>query len=108
MMEGLRPTFNKMIVQTLPEDEVSRGGIILPPSAEKKQTCVGYVRAIGPGRITENGTLIPCCCKEGDKILFSRYGAGVQIEVNNEKFSVMPDVEAIMIFDSTAPDVVRS
>ena len=92
------PTQNKMIVKPIPEDEVTRGGIILPPSAEKKQTRVGHVKAIGPGRYADNGTLIPVCCKVGDRILYSRYGAGVEIEVDGEKFSVMPDVEAIMIW----------
>lgn len=107
-MQGLHPTYNKIIVKPMPEDEITRGGIILPPSAEKKQTCIGFVQAVGPGRVTENGTVIPCCCKVGDKILYSRYGAGVQIEVDNEKFSVMPDVEAIMIFEKDAPDVIRN
>ena len=93
-----KPTFNKIIVKAMQESDVSRGGIILPPSVERQQTLVGIVQAVGPGRITDAGVTIPCCVKVGDKILYSRH-VGFPIEIDNEKLTTMPDVEAIVIFD---------
>jgi chaperonin GroES len=93
-------TYNKIIVKALPESEITKGGIILPLSAEKQQTMVGVVQAVGPGRITDAGLTIPCCVKAGDKILYSRY-VGSPIEIDNEKYAVMADVEAILIFNDT-------
>jgi len=93
-------TYNKIIVKPLPEAEITRGGIILPPTVEKQQTMVGVVQAVGPGRITDQAVLIPCCVKAGDKILYSRY-VGSPIEIDNEKYSVMADVEAILVFNDT-------
>jgi chaperonin GroES len=94
----MRPTYNKIVVEPLPESEVSKGGIILIAVTERQQTLVGIVKAVGPGRITENGTLIPPCVKPGDKILYSRH-QGFPIEIDGTKYTVMPDVEAIYIFD---------
>ena len=93
-------TYNKIIVIALPDAEVTRGGIIIPHSAEKLQTMVGVVQAVGPGRITDQNVLIPCCVKAGDKILYSRY-VGSPIEIDNAKYAVMADVEAILIFNDT-------
>lgn len=94
----MRPTYNKIVVQPETQSNITKGGIIIPECAERQQTLVGIVKAIGPGRITENGTVVPCCVKPGDKILYSRH-QGFPIEIDGVKYTVMPDVEAIYIFD---------
>ena len=91
------PTYNKIIVKPEADEEVSRGGIFLPVTVERQQTKVGVVVAVGPGRITENGTLVPCCVKVGDRILYSRH-VGFPIEIDGEKFTATSDVEAMIIF----------
>lgn len=96
----MRPTYNKIVVQPETQSNISKGGIIIPDCAERQQTLVGIVKAVGPGRITENGTLIPPCVKPGDKILYSRH-QGFPIEIDRITYTVMPDVEAIYIFDET-------
>lgn len=96
----MRPTYNKIVVEPESLPNITKGGIIIPDCAERQQTLVGIVKAVGPGRITENGTLIPPCVKPGDKILYSRH-QGFPIEINGVKYTVMPDVEAIYIFDET-------
>jgi chaperonin GroES len=98
----MRPTYNKIIVEPLPESEVSKGGIILIAVVERQQTLVGIVKAVGPGRVTENGTLVPCCVSPGDKILYSRH-QGFPIEIDGVKYTVISDVEALYIFDEPQP-----
>lgn len=102
---NFKPTYNKIVIQPLPDEVVSRGGIIIPHSAERQQSIIGTVIAIGPGRITENGTLIPCCVKVGDKILYSRH-VGFPIEVDGTKYTVVGDVEAVVIFNDEKKDSV--
>jgi chaperonin GroES len=92
-----RPTYNKIIVRLLEESDVTKSGIILPPTREKQQSVVGIVEAVGPGRITENGTLVPCCVKVGDKILMNRF-VGFPVEIDGVKYASVGDVEAIVIF----------
>lgn len=101
---NLRPTYNKIIVRPLQEADVTKGGIILPPSHERQQSVVGIVEAVGPGRITENGTLIPCCVKVGDKILYSRH-VGFPVEIEGVKYTAVGDVEAVVIFPADEPSV---
>lgn len=91
------PTYNKIIVKPEAADTISKGGIIIPDCVEKKQTIVATVIAVGPGRITENGTLVPCCVKPGDKILMSRH-VGFPVEIDGVPYTATSDVEAIMIF----------
>ena len=92
-----RPTYNKMIVRLLEDSDVTKGGIILPPTREKQQSVVGIVEAVGPGRITENGMLVSCCVQPGDKILLSRF-VGFPVEIDGIKYVSCADVEAVVIF----------
>lgn len=96
------PTYNKIVVKPMKDVEVRRGLIIIPDTVERRQTLVGIVEATGPGRITDNGTVIPCCVSVGDKILYSRH-QGFPITVEEVEYTVMPDVEALMIFHPDAP-----
>lgn len=99
---NVQMTYNKILVKPMADAEVSRGGIILPPSVTKEQTLVGIVHGVGPGRVSDQGALIPCCVQIGDKILYSRH-QGFPIEIDREKYTVMPDVEALMIFPKDEP-----
>ena len=79
-MKGLRPLGDRILVKRVKEEERTKGGIIIPDTAKEKPQ-EGKVVAVGKGKMTEQGKLLPPDVKAGDKILFGKYsGSDVMIE----------------------------
>jgi co-chaperonin GroES (HSP10) len=98
----LEPLGNRVILEEIGESKMTRGGLLIPDAARKNKA-IGYGRvlAVGPGRYTGDGKLIPCWCKEGDVIMFPRQAPAVLPLVDehgNEKDVLMcPDNDIIGI-----------
>ena len=69
---NVRPLGDRVLVQPLEEQEVKKGGIIIPDTAKEKPQ-EGKVVALGTGKIDENGKKIDFTVKKGDKVLISKY-----------------------------------
>ena len=63
-----------MLIQPDKEEEKTKGGILLPDTAEKGRPEQGKVVAVGPGKKNSAGKTIPLEVKKGDKVLFNKYG----------------------------------
>jgi chaperonin GroES len=75
-----RPLYDRILVERVELEETTKGGIILPDTAKEKPQ-QGKVIAVGQGKRTEDGKLIPLEVKAGTKILFGKYsGSEVKIE----------------------------
>jgi chaperonin GroES len=83
----LKPLGDRVIVKILDAEEKTAGGIVLPDTAKEKPT-QGLVVSVGPGRLMDNGQLSPMEVKEGDKVLFSKYG-GTEVKVDGEEFTIL-------------------
>ena len=94
---SLRPLGENVIVQRLEEQETLKGGILLPDSAKKKNAKATVI-AVGKGKTTENGTLIPMPVKIGDIILMDAY-AGQEISLENEEFIVLKASEITAVVE---------
>ncbi len=70
-MTKLIPLEDQVILKTIPEENVTKSGIILPDSQEKPSK--GEVIAVGPGKMLENGQRAPMEVAVGDVIYFSKY-----------------------------------
>lgn len=68
----LQPLSNHVLVELTAEDNIktTKSGIVLPDMAEKKKQSKGAVIAIGPGKLSDNGSRLPMSVKVGDKVLF--------------------------------------
>ena len=78
MTRKFEPLGDRVVIKQLEQEEVSRGGLVLPDTAKEKPQ-EGEVIAIGPGRITDEGKRLPMELKVGDKILYARY-AGTEVK----------------------------
>ena len=76
-----------MLVRLVEEDEQVRGGIIIPDTAKEKPQ-QGEIIAVGPGKAGEDGKLLPMNVKEGDIVLFGKYG-GTEVKLDNEELMIM-------------------
>ena len=85
---NLKPLGDRLIVEPLEEEQTTAGGIVLPDTAlERPQR--GNVVAAGPGeRSRETGEVIPMEVKEGDVVLFSKYG-GTEIKIDGKEYKIL-------------------
>ncbi len=72
---GMMPTGDRVLVKPIVQEEgiVTSFGIIIPDSAKEKPE-TGTVVAVGPGKRTDDGKVVPVSLKIGDKVMFSKYG----------------------------------
>jgi len=83
----LRPLGDRIVVKPIEREEVTRGGIILPDTAKEKPQ-EGEIVAVGPGKLTDEGTRITMDVKVGDEVIYAKY-AGTEVEIDNEKLLIM-------------------
>lgn len=70
----IRPLGDNVLIEPEKEEEKTKGGILLPDTAEKGRPEKGKVIAVGPGKTNSSGKLVPLEVKKGDKVLFTKYG----------------------------------
>lgn len=78
MFQKMRPLYDKILVQRIQEESKTPGGIIIPDAAKEKGQS-GIVIAVGNGKLTPDGKIIPLTVKQGDTIFFGKY-AGTEID----------------------------
>ncbi len=93
---NLKPLGDRVIVKPKAPEEVTKGGIILPDTAQEKPM-EGEVVAVGNGKSDENGKKLAMDLKVGDKVLYGKY-SGTEVKVNNEEYLIMreSDVYAVI------------
>jgi len=93
----VRPLHDRILVERIDEEEKTASGIIIPDAAKEKPS-QGKVIAVGNGRKTEDGKIIPLDVKEGDKILFGKY-AGTEIKIEGKEYLMMREDEVFAIIE---------
>jgi chaperonin GroES len=91
----ITPLADRVIVKPLEPKEVKKGGIIIPDTAKEKPQ-EGEIVAVGKGRTTEDGKLIPMEVKVGDKVLYGKY-SGTEIKINDEDYLIMKEEDILAI-----------
>jgi chaperonin GroES len=93
----IRPLQDRVIVKRLEEEEKTKGGIIIPDTAKEKPQ-EGKIIAVGKGKMTEEGKLIPLDVKVGDKILFGKY-SGTEIKIEGEEHLIMREEDILGVIE---------
>ncbi len=93
----IRPLHDRVIVQRIAEEEVTKGGIIIPDTAKEKPQ-EGKVIAVGPGKVLDSGTKVPMDVKAGDKVLFGKY-SGTEIKIDGEEYLMMREDDILGVVE---------
>jgi chaperonin GroES len=93
----IRPLQDRVIVKRLEEEEKTKGGIIIPDSAKEKPQ-EGKVIAVGKGKVTDEGKIIPLDVKAGDRILFGKY-SGTEVKIDGEEHLIMREEDILGIIE---------
>src|SRR6202521_3046140 len=95
MATKFTPLHDRVLVRRVEEVGTTRGGILIPDSANDKPQ-EGAVVSVGKGKTNDEGKLFPLTLKEGDGILFGKY-SGTEIKIDGEDFLIMKEEEVLGI-----------
>ena len=88
-----RPLHDRVVVKRVTAEEKTKGGIIIPDTAQEKPQ-QGEVVAVGPGGRDEAGKLIPIDIKVGDKVLFGKW-SGTEIKLDGTELLIMKESDVM-------------
>ena len=94
---NIRPLQDRILVQPILEKEVRKGGIIIPDSAKEKPI-EGRVKAVGKGKVGDDGKPIKLEIKVGDKVLYSKQG-GTEIKIDGEDYLLMREDDVLGVIE---------
>ena len=99
----IRPLNDKVIVRPLTDAEqgtTSPSGIIIPDTAKKEKPEQGVVIAVGPGKFNEDGEeRVPLDVKEGDRIVFSKYGYD-EVKIEGKEYFIVAESSILGVFSN--------
>jgi chaperonin GroES len=91
----IQPLGDRLIVKAVEPKEIKKSGIIIPETAKEKPQ-EGEVVAVGKGKMTDEGKLIPMEIKTGDIVLYGKY-SGTEIKINDEEYLIMREEDVLGI-----------
>ena len=97
MAVNVRPLHDRILIRRIEEQETVRGGIIIPDTAKEKPQ-EGEVIAVGTGKKTEEGKILPLDVKVGDRILFAKY-SGAEIQIEHEEYLIVREEEILAVLE---------
>ncbi|HNQ18440.1 MAG TPA: co-chaperone GroES [Smithellaceae bacterium] len=94
---NIKPLHDHVIVSRLESEEKTPGGIIIPDTAKEKPQ-EGKVLAVGPGRLDKEGNRITPEVKEGDKVLFTKWG-GTEVKIDGRELMIMKEDDILAVLE---------
>ena len=91
----IKPLADRVVVKALEEAEQMRGGLYIPDTAKEKPS-QGEVVAVGPGKVSDEGTRLEMDVKVGDKVLYGKY-SGTDITLDGEEFLILRESDVLAI-----------
>jgi chaperonin GroES len=94
----LRPLSDKVILKTLPKEEMTKAGIILPETVDKERPEQGEVIAVGPGKLLDNGSRAAMSVKVGDKVVFKKYSPD-EVKLGDVEYLVIAESDVMAVIE---------
>ena len=95
----IQPLADRVVVRPLTEEEAgtkSASGIILPESAKKEQAGEGIVVKVGAGKLDEDGKRVPMEVKEGDRVVYSKYGFD-EVKIADKEYFIVGESSILAV-----------
>lgn len=92
-----KPLADRVLIQTEQEVTKTAGGIIIPETAESRDTKIGTVVSIGEGIYTNDGAKIPMTVQVGDKVMMPFAGTAQKVKLGDEDYFLFREQELLMI-----------
>ena len=99
-MASFRPLHDRVVVKRVKEEEKTRGGIIIPDTAQEKPQ-EGEIVAVGPGARDEDGEYIKPDVKVGDRVLFGKW-SGTEVKIDGQDLLIMKESDIMGVIEGGA------
>jgi len=94
---NLKPLGDRVVIEHVDQDDKSSGGVFLPDTAKEKPQ-EGMVRAVGTGRVTDDGKTLPMSVKAGDRVIYSKY-SGSEVKIDGTEYLIVSEKDVLAIVD---------
>ena len=91
----VKPLADRVVVKPLDEAEQMRGGLYIPDTAKEKPS-QGKIIAVGPGKLSDEGTRLELDVKVGDKVLYGKY-SGTDVTLDGEEYLILRESDILAI-----------
>jgi chaperonin GroES len=95
-----RPLHDRVVVRRIDADQKTKGGIIIPDTAQEKPQ-EGEVVSVGPGALNDKGERIPLDLKPGDRVLFGKW-SGTEVKIEGEDLMIMKETDIMGVIETSA------
>jgi len=94
----LKPMNDYLLIEPIKEDEITKGGIVIPETAREERAVKGKVIAVGPGKLNEKGERVPITIKEGQTVIFKKY-APDEIKIDDKEYYFVREDDVLAIIE---------
>ncbi|MBI2100803.1 MAG: co-chaperone GroES [Candidatus Vogelbacteria bacterium] len=97
---NIKPLGDRVLVEPILEDSSgkSKHGIIIPETVSKEKAEQGLILAVGDGRLTDTGKILPLRVKKGQKVIFAKYGPD-EIKVDDKEYYIISESSILAIIE---------
>ena len=92
-----RPLHDRVVVKRVEEDTKTKGGIIIPETAQEKPM-QGEIIAVGPGARDESGKVVALDVKKGDRVLYGKW-SGTEVKIDGTEYLIMKESDIMGVLD---------
>ena len=92
---SIKPLSDRILIKAIDEEEVKKGGIIIPDTAKEKPQR-GEVVATGPGRLTDTGERLAMEVNKGDQVLYGKY-SGTEVSIEDDQFIILRETDVLAV-----------
>jgi chaperonin GroES len=98
MALNVKPIGDRVLVEAVEEQEVKKGGLVIPDTAKEKPM-ESLVVALGSGKTDDNGKKVPFELKKGDRVLVNKYG-GTEIKLDGKEYRIFNGDDILAVIDN--------
>lgn len=95
MTVKIKPLADRLVVKPIEREEKTKSGLILPDTAKEKPQ-EGEVIAVGPGKLSDEGTRILMDVKVGDHVIYAKYG-GTEIKLDDQELIILRESDILAV-----------
>lgn len=96
MSKQIIPLGDRVLVKPVEKEKKTKSGIIIPDTVDKERPEMGKVIAVGEGKATDEGKVIPIKVKVGNTVLFAKYGPD-EIKIDDEEYLIVSESNILAI-----------
>ena len=90
------PLGDRVLVKPMEKEKKTKSGIIIPDTVDKERPEMGKVVAVGEGKVTDEGKVLPVKVKVGATVLFTKYGPD-EVKIDDEEYLIVSESNILAI-----------